>query len=1164
MFLEKPDRFIPYHLSIFNMEDNDDALMMMDAEAAAASLEEIMDQWTSPHLRETTTSSFRWKKSLGPSFSKDEEDDEAWLYESFEEDNKEKNEQQQEGFRLDPMLFSADSPASTLLLTPIPPPTTLHRANTPVMSNSTSSKKEKKQQQRTILSATLTTPADKSIAPNVQSPLYSNTSSSTIWKQQQPPNSIHKKNKITTNTSSRTTSRHLIRHPTRRSIVYSRYHDALRQYIRAKRNSLQQQQTMELEFLNRLADAAAAADSPSSSSSSLLSTTCLRRERRFWWLLMELRKLGIDALIFHNGSTKTTESSSSLPEEETRAYLETMARQYVDATNSSIVSILYNKLSSSSSSSPPLHFQRLYKIRLWIEKSFAREMPSLMPARIDRPILSSKNPIDTIFQPTATRHGTIPVDTTTTAEEERKVVSECLQFLLAGRMADALTHARNRGLAWRAALWSGGNANNPKRFLWKHALFRQHAAETTLAAQGSSGSSYPEESAMASLLSGNLNAALKNPALRTFEKGLLAIVRAQGDRIEDQLLHECNQQRRRNGGPPFPGCQFPTLEVRHLQNTSSVAHLTMQDIIDVLQSAPYPEMHWRHDPILQATCSILVGTTHIQDFMDRSTQNIIDTSSSSSSGGDTFVHERETTDWDSSAVLRFVTHFALYLDSIVSVDDLTTRPASAAASSEENFVVVGTSSSSTGALQGVTEWKNEMVLAYWHHISQETREPDFWHLWVLYASLLPESVILYELPAALARIESPAERQTIRIQLAEYLPQSGLDRKILRRVVRIVLNETQTEADGEENALAELDFRKMHAILWLCDDSPPRACGDALILANALIRQFLLADHPDKIHSAQEFVDQVFPSSAIMDGARAASSSSTLEEADNSAVQDMEQEEFVGMDDDEETGENILDDDKFERQTRIENAISEHSAFLSFLDAIKVVESWKITLETTHADQSKEDVVTMDEGFSSKKWNTAAEAAIATSLEQRKIIEEKRKRCQAVAMAADKARLALEKILKHPGGWLLTEDEIFFAEEENDKEYDDWPRRRQELEHLRKKLLPNVVLRYHDICVETAAWMAMALDDAVERMGENAERNHVLKQIEESLGGEVADQTSPISPRFWTQRAMELAQTTVSDSYCIRSAFRTSDFKDLMAKLAETTVSDIMYATDLS
>jgi hypothetical protein len=108
------------------------------------------------------------------------------------------------------------------------------------------------------------------------------------------------------------------------------------------------------------------------------------------------------------------------------------------------------------------------------------------------------------------------------------------------------------------------------------------------------------------------------------------------------------------------------------------------------------------------------------------------------------------------------------------------------------------------------------------------------------------------------------------------------------------------------------------------------------------------------------------------------------------------------------------------------------------------------------------------------------------------------------------------------------------------------------MEELRKKLLPNVVLRYHDVCVET------------ERIGESVEQCHVLKQIETSLGGEVTDQPSPISPRFWTQCALELALTTVSDTYCIRSAFRTSDFKELMTKLAETAVSDMMYAKNLS
>jgi hypothetical protein len=83
---------------------------------------------------------------------------------------------------------------------------------------------------------------------------------------------------------------------------------------------MREQQTIELEFLNQLADATS-------------STPELRRE-----LLMELRILGIDALLWNNNTTFSKEDDShatSSMEPHIRTYFETMANQCADATNAS-------------------------------------------------------------------------------------------------------------------------------------------------------------------------------------------------------------------------------------------------------------------------------------------------------------------------------------------------------------------------------------------------------------------------------------------------------------------------------------------------------------------------------------------------------------------------------------------------------------------------------------------------------------------------------------------------------------------------------------------------------------------------------------------------------------------------------------------------------------
>jgi hypothetical protein len=129
-----------YEDNMHDEEEDVDALMM-DAEAVTASLEEIMDQWTSPHLRNTTATSFRLRARLRDDDygdEKDEYDEEDSNPEEFLLENIPNDEDEEE----DRMMISG-SPMKTPRIMTSSTTTTLHRANTPVMSNSTSSKKRR-------------------------------------------------------------------------------------------------------------------------------------------------------------------------------------------------------------------------------------------------------------------------------------------------------------------------------------------------------------------------------------------------------------------------------------------------------------------------------------------------------------------------------------------------------------------------------------------------------------------------------------------------------------------------------------------------------------------------------------------------------------------------------------------------------------------------------------------------------------------------------------------------------------------------------------------------------------------------------------------------------------------------------------------------------------
>jgi Nuclear pore protein 84 / 107 len=828
------------------------------------------------------------------------------------------------------------------------------------------------------------------------------------------------------------------------------------------------------------------------------------KEGNFWLLLAMLRKLGIATLLWDDDTASKQQHRRTI-----QSHIQYISIQ-TDLTPAAILRTFYSNNSNGNSTTTklekvaPLPLQRRKELLLWLHQCFQNKLPSNIMRTIRTKIVWSRGNHNTKKQQET---GLFMTD------KDEEILQSCLSLLLAGRLSDAQELVRHCGLSWRAAMWGGGTPHgysftkehpsatipsngsvpgtneltvyqpqdlysigNPRRALWRRMMWK-HAEQLIVAQNETTDRSNPYDVSMAALLSSNLKIALDCAPLRTWECGLYAVIRCTMDRLEDDVLHRHNQYRRsvQENGPLYPGTEHEDSEREQLQATSDVADIDEADAVRILDGTPFEEM--RGDDLLtQCVASFLIGKTAILSFM-KSTMDRVDD-----------LNEEE---------LRFVTHVAFYLDAL-------------------SF-----STSTPVVLEGVTKWKHELVLAYMGLLA--SRE-DLWHMLVLYASFLPEDVILERLPVLLQHIEGMNERTVIVQQMREYLPQSNLDLEVLRGIVALVLSESDeddvvVEHEHEHHVAAptRLDIRKMEAVLWL---SVQREHADeALIATNTLLRQFFLSRH-DKIPSAIMFSEDVL----------------------NDFLTNMVAIDEVAMVD---TNMEMISD----HEMQILCARLEAVAYLSFLQAVKSVQNWEEAMkETNHTFSDMQSI--SDDSIDKSKLNSI-EFSIALKAERRKIIDTKRKTSRIIVTAAEAACTAMRKIFQHPGGWLLTDDEVVAPDDINGI------LRRKELDQLHSELLPRTVMMYHVVCVGTASWMSKSLDDAAEALVLSAK--DAAQEIAESSSTNTQAVTSPIVPRFWTQKALQLAEMVENDIYKVRSAFCTTDYKLLLNQLAETAVSDRIY-----
>ena len=985
----------------------------------------------------------------------------------------------------------------------------LARAQTPIMSNE--SKKKSATAAATLLSAR--TP-DRSIAFNVESPYVTTTSTTDGRRRQQqqhekqhdpsdsdyePPEDDDDDDESNTRRRTTTTTRPFTNaliiarsKPSAKSMSHVEcklYHDALYHYLVHKRRWVerwqQQQQaaasaatataSVEVEALRRdevrleveLLQALQRIAWDRSISTTTQPWSMQRKEGNFWLLLASLRKLGMDALAYHQKEEEDDQDDHDInhmspPQLHTAwiHYRQELA-QRVHATPLELIQA--TMLWHPSSSQCPLVVRRRRCILQWLETCFAPDVPpdATRPRTLARLLPSSRQ---------LAQQGLPETD------KDADLMRASLALFLAGRHDDILTLMRQSGLSWRAASWGGeaphgyqwsttpttnddsdGNKHdaarlvsvgNPARALWRWAMWQQseHLQKNPARRE--------EEAAMVALLSNHVQHGLDNACLRTWEKGLYVSMRALVGRMEDELLHEHNEHRRQLQ-PPFPGTQYERKEREQLQATDNWANMNEYKIIHTLRAAPFDEMH-ASDPYSMATEAFLMGTKHVNDFVERA---VVTTTT------------RNDSDYgpaeDDEVLLRFVTHLVFYLDSL--------------------------SAGSTPVHIGVPtmEYKEQILLRYLNFLA--SRE-DLWYLMVLYASLLSESTVYEHFPPLLTVIESMEERKVIVEQLGTLMQLEGQDLTILRQVVTMMLSESDPDPPDPDTPTS-LDIRKMKSILWLSlvEDH----MEDALILSNTLLRQFMLLD---KESSALLFLDDILPPDIFR----------------TVAMNDEPEEESAST------------DVKVRKQ-----ACSEHVAFRSYLDAVRALLRWRDVVVSTDPRP-----IVVDDRLDTSRLN-AVETEIAASIERRDLMEEKRRLSKIVVDAADAALKGLQCVLEHPGGWLLAED-------------GDGLDRSQELLTLRGKLLPYAVMNYYEICNETAKWMSKSLNDAVDRLG-GGDARAMLSALDEACDGA----NTPLSPRFWTQQALDLAQSVVSDKYNVKATFSSEALQVLLAKFAEATIDDL-------
>mmetsp|Transcript_18354 Transcript_18354/g.52428 ORF Transcript_18354/g.52428 Transcript_18354/m.52428 type:complete len:1000 (+) Transcript_18354:175-3174(+) len=839
--------------------------------------------------------------------------------------------------------------------------------------------------------------------------------------------------------------------------VDKRYHDALHSYVKARRivsDQLQLELDEQALAIGQSADATAASTADGECKAEVdflfqlqsfawgqsdpnpkLPVDEARLEGNAWMLLARLRVLGLAAVLWADDPISSAQHQMT----------ETMFLKQVAAQRGITDKDLLAQLHTDKQDARPLVLRRRHEIMKWIQACFDPLCSAPPPKSLRHEDQQSMIPDEVAALIGETSPG-----------DHRGLLESCLSHLFAGKMERAQQIARDHGQPWRASTFAGGqphgiervstaedetvkSVGNPHRFLWKRQMWKN--GETSLGGER-------DESAICSFLANDVVTCFGNSALRTWEQCLAVVWNSAWGRMEDQVLHWNHNHRRE---------RFPHLkqEQEQLLATKDLQDLSNSQIIDMLAASPYESMQGK-DEYRSAMSAILIGKDALTEYIIAITKQCED------------FHVE---------LLRFLTHLALYLDSLSAC-------------------------STPIILDQLEECKNTVLFEYVKYLASQ---PQLWNLLTLYASLLPDHVVLEFFPQLLAEVMENKRRKILLEQAREMFASSGMDLRLVRQVVRLLLSEegpSQDDDDDNDASMMMNDVTKSRSIEWLLQYE--EHYGDALICANMLLREFFMHRDDDKMESASIFVEQHLPNDLL-----------------------------------EKAGEIVPDvDDGIPEESyheRIEYAKGEYLAFVSYLDAYASFGDWKDVLasnkvgDTTAASKKSKQI--------NPERLTKMEAEIMRQMHVREWVKTVSEKGKNVIQAATKAQQALHDVLSLPGGWLNIDGEPIDTTEDQQRE--------QQINSIRGRYIVLAVNFYLQVCQDTASWMSKTLDDAVP--SKFATHQDALQALPSSF-----------SPAHWYQVALDAAETIASDEYDIYKSFGQADLQEFLSKMAEISVLQAM------
>jgi Nuclear pore protein 84 / 107 len=233
-------------------------------------------------------------------------------------------------------------------------------------------------------------------------------------------------------------------------------------------------------------------------------------------------------------------------------------------------------------------------------------------------------------------------------------------------------------------------------------------------------------------------------------------------------------------------------------------------------------------------------------------------------------------------------------------------------------------------------------------------------------------------------------------------------------------------------------------------------------------------------------------------------------------------------------------------------ARTEHIAIQSYLKAYRAVEEWRLIIGSTPSSDTP-----VDDKIDLSNLNDF-EQSIAKSMEKREIILQKQKATSAIVEAAETARKDGKAVLVHEGGWLVDSDVDTGFRDSSPEGLE----RKNEIEELRKRMLPHAVKCMQEVCGDTAAWMWASLLAGSPALGSTPKE--VLVALDDtflsSTEGDSSPPKSPFSPRYWTHQALALAEAVSSDEFLVYQAFGAGELKEMVGKFSEIAISDLVYS----